>query len=71
MLATDGASRGLDVKDIDVVVNFDMPMTINDYVHRIGRTGRAGSTGVAYTMVSSSDDRHLIKSVIDVMNKSN
>lgn len=45
LLATDVASRGLDVKDIDVVINYDMPNCIEDYVHRIGRTGRAGAKG--------------------------
>jgi ATP-dependent RNA helicase DDX5/DBP2 len=45
LIATDVASRGLDIKDIDVVVNYDMPKVIEDYVHRIGRTGRAGAVG--------------------------
>ena len=45
MIATDVASRGLDVKDIGIVINYDMPNTIEDYVHRIGRTGRAGNKG--------------------------
>jgi ATP-dependent RNA helicase DDX5/DBP2 len=42
LIATDVAARGLDVKDIKMVINYDFPMTIQDYVHRIGRTGRAG-----------------------------
>ena len=42
LIATDVASRGLDVKDITVVINYDMPTCIEDYIHRIGRTGRAG-----------------------------
>ena len=41
------AARGLDVKEVQLVVNFDMPNNIEDYIHRIGRTGRAGATGVA------------------------
>jgi ATP-dependent RNA helicase DDX5/DBP2 len=45
LVATDVASRGLDVKDISVVINYDMPNTVEDYVHRIGRTGRAGAKG--------------------------
>lgn len=44
-VATDVASRGLDVKDIRHVINYDMPNQIEDYVHRIGRTGRAGAKG--------------------------
>jgi ATP-dependent RNA helicase DDX5/DBP2 len=47
LCATDVAARGLDVKDIRLVINFDMPNNAEDYVHRIGRTGRAGATGVA------------------------
>jgi len=42
LVATDVASRGLDVKDVQVVINYDLPQQIEDYVHRIGRTGRAG-----------------------------
>lgn len=49
LIATDVASRGLDVKDITVVVNYDLPTNIEDYVHRIGRTGRAGAKGTAYS----------------------
>ena len=43
----DVAARGLDVKEVQLVVNFDMPNNIEDYIHRIGRTGRAGASGVA------------------------
>ncbi|KAM7463193.1 hypothetical protein LguiA_031314 [Lonicera macranthoides] len=55
LVATDVAARGLDVKDIRVVVNYDFPTGVEDYVHRIGRTGRAGATGVAYTFFSDVD----------------
>ncbi|RAL46626.1 hypothetical protein DM860_004905 [Cuscuta australis] len=58
LVATDVAARGLDVKDIQVVVNFDFPMGIEDYVHRIGRTGRAGASGMAFTFFSDRDARH-------------
>ncbi|EAZ51368.1 hypothetical protein [Cryptosporidium parvum Iowa II] len=47
MIATDVAARGLDIKDINFVINFDFPNQIEDYIHRIGRTGRAGATGVS------------------------
>lgn len=50
LVATDVASRGLDVKDVKYVINYDMPKQIEDYVHRIGRTGRAGCTGISYTL---------------------
>ena len=58
------------MRDIDVVVNFDFPQTIADYVHRIGRTGRAGSKGFALTLVSTSDEKHLLKGLIKVMSDS-
>lgn len=51
LLATDVASRGLDIQDVTHVINFDVPESYEDYVHRIGRTGRAGKTGVALTFV--------------------
>eukprot|EP00191_Tetraselmis_sp_GSL018_P000959 CAMPEP_0177609298 /NCGR_PEP_ID=MMETSP0419_2-20121207/18998_1 /TAXON_ID=582737 /ORGANISM="Tetraselmis sp., Strain GSL018" /LENGTH=518 /DNA_ID=CAMNT_0019104181 /DNA_START=121 /DNA_END=1677 /DNA_ORIENTATION=+ len=57
MLATDVAARGLDVKDIKVVVNYDFPGTVEDYVHRIGRTARAGASGVAYSFMTASNAR--------------
>jgi len=57
MIATDVASRGIDVKDIKCVVNFDFPGSIEDYVHRIGRTGRAGARGMAHTFFTRDDAR--------------
>jgi ATP-dependent RNA helicase RhlE len=51
LIATDVASRGLDIPDVSHVINYDMPATIEDYTHRIGRTGRAGKSGVALTFV--------------------
>ncbi|KAK6160945.1 hypothetical protein DH2020_004326 [Rehmannia glutinosa] len=55
LVATDVAARGLDIRDIRVVVNYDFPTGVEDYVHRIGRTGRAGATGVSYTFFSEQD----------------
>mmetsp|Transcript_78026 Transcript_78026/g.242395 ORF Transcript_78026/g.242395 Transcript_78026/m.242395 type:complete len:253 (+) Transcript_78026:1-759(+) len=55
LVATDVASRGLDLPGIDHVVNYDMPLNADDYVHRIGRTGRIGNNGVATSLVSLSD----------------
>ena len=52
LVATDVAARGIDVKDITHVINYSLPQTYDDYVHRIGRTGRAGKTGYALTFVS-------------------
>ena len=55
LVATDVMSRGIDVAGVDAVVNFDVPMDPEDYVHRIGRTGRAGATGHAYTFVAPDE----------------
>ncbi|KAI9591501.1 P-loop containing nucleoside triphosphate hydrolase protein [Syncephalis fuscata] len=56
LVATDVAGRGIDIKDVSLVVNYDMAKTIEDYTHRIGRTGRAGKQGVAITFLSNSDE---------------
>ena len=58
MLATDVAARGLDVKDVTLVINYDFPAKMEDYVHRIGRTGRAGAKGAARSMFAAGDARH-------------
>lgn len=55
LVATDIVSRGIDIDDIDLVINFDVPHDAEDYVHRIGRTARAGSDGCAITLVSVDD----------------
>ena len=59
LVATDVAARGLDVDDVDVVFNYDIPLDPEYYVHRIGRTGRAGKTGVAYTFSSGRKSRNI------------
>ena len=56
LVATDLAARGIDVEGITHVVNFDMPATVDDYTHRIGRTGRAAKTGDAFTFVTHEDE---------------
>jgi ATP-dependent RNA helicase DeaD len=55
LVATDVAARGIDVEDLELVVNYDLPYDAEDYVHRIGRTGRAGKRGMAVTFVSGRD----------------
>ena len=57
LVCTDVAARGLDIKDVPAVFNFDVPFNAEDYVHRIGRTGRAGASGLAVSFVASSDQR--------------
>jgi ATP-dependent RNA helicase RhlE len=57
LVATDVAARGLDIKDVPAVFNFDLPFNAEDYVHRIGRTGRAGASGIAISFVAPSDGR--------------
>ena len=59
LVATDVAARGIDVHDLELVVNFDLPYDPEDYVHRIGRTGRAGKHGMAVTLVSGRDLRKI------------
>ena len=56
-VATDVASRGIDVDDVDAVFNFDVPEENEYYIHRIGRTGRAKKHGVAYTLLSDFPSR--------------
>jgi superfamily II DNA/RNA helicase len=55
LVASDVAARGLDVKDVSHVINFDVPWQPDDYIHRIGRTGRAGATGIAITLATKED----------------
>jgi len=62
LVATDIAARGIDISDLPHVVNYDMPNTASDYVHRIGRTGRAGSRGEALSLVSR-DERGLLRDI--------
>ena len=54
-MATDVAARGLDIPDVEVVINYSFPLTTEDYVHRIGRTGRAGKKGVAHTFFTQQN----------------
>ena len=58
LIATDVASRGIDIKELSMVVNFDMPNTQEIYTHRIGRTGRAGAKGIAVTLVNTQEEMY-------------
>ena len=68
MVATDVAARGLDIVDLPVVFNFDVPFNAEDYVHRIGRTGRAGASGLAVTLVTR-DDARLVSDIEKLIKK--
>lgn len=69
-MATDVAARGLDIPHVAHVVNFDLPNDIDDYVHRIGRTGRAGNTGLA-TAFFNENNANLARPLADLMQESN
>ncbi|GFH21465.1 uncharacterized protein HaLaN_18775, partial [Haematococcus lacustris] len=58
LIATDVAARGLDIPHVAAVVNYDFPTGVEDYIHRIGRTGRAGATGESYTFLTFEDGKH-------------
>jgi ATP-dependent RNA helicase RhlE len=62
LVATDVAARGLDIEDLPVVVNFELPWNPQDYIHRIGRTGRAGATGLAISLVCI-DETDLLRGI--------
>ena len=61
LIATDVAARGLDISDLPMVINYEIPSAPEDYVHRIGRTGRAGALGVAISLVSSDEEKYLLE----------
>ena len=63
LVCTDVAARGLDIKDVPAVFNFDIPFNAEDYVHRIGRTGRAGASGLAVTFVGGGNDARLLADI--------
>ena len=61
LIATDVASRGIDIEDLDVVINFDLPNISETYVHRIGRTGRAGKKGTSYSFCSIDEKKYVVE----------
>ena len=67
LIATSVAARGLDVKDISTVVNYDMPNEIDEYIHRIGRTARIGHKGRAITFLEDGRDRRHVPSLINIL----
>ena len=69
MIATDVASRGLDVKDVDVVINYELPLTFDDYVHRVGRTGRAGKKGLSFSFLHPESEGFLVHDLMAFLTK--
>ncbi|EOA9036012.1 DEAD/DEAH box helicase [Vibrio harveyi] len=68
LIATDVAARGLDIQQLEQVVNFDMPFKAEDYVHRIGRTGRAGKSGLSVSLMSR-DEEYLLHAIENLLDK--
>ncbi|MEW6991898.1 DEAD/DEAH box helicase [Colwelliaceae bacterium 6441] len=66
LVATDVAARGIDIHDLNVVINYELPYVAEDYIHRIGRTGRAGNEGIAISLMSPSEE-WLLQAVEDVL----
>ena len=71
LVATDVAARGLDVEDIRMVVNFDFPNDMESYIHRIGRTGRAGKKGIAISFFVIEKNGRVARSLIDILKRTN
>lgn len=67
LVATSVAARGLDIPKVKHVVNFDLPSSIEEYVHRIGRTGRIGNKGVATAFFNKAKDAHLARGLVKVL----
>ncbi|NXV83569.1 DDX4 helicase, partial [Atlantisia rogersi] len=67
LVATSVAARGLDIENVQHVINFDLPSTIEEYIHRIGRTGRCGNTGKAVCFFDNNTDGHLAQSLVKVL----
>lgn len=67
LIATSVAARGLDIPEVKHVVNYDLPSSIDEYVHRIGRTGRCGNLGKATSFYSHDSDSALVKSLVRIL----
>ena len=69
LVATSVAARGLDIPEVKHVVNYDLPTSIEEYVHRIGRTGRIGNKGLATAFFQSDRDTSLARSLVKVLSE--
>jgi len=70
LIATDVAARGLDVPNVKWVINYDLPSTIDSYIHRIGRTGRCGNTGTAISFVGNKENKNVIRDLLSILKES-
>ena len=70
MVATAVAARGLDIPNVTHVINYDLPTDIDDYVHRIGRTGRAGNTGLS-TAFFNRNSRNIARDLFEILREAN
>ncbi len=70
LIATDVAARGLDIPQVEYVINYSFPLTVEDYVHRIGRTGRGGATGISHTFFTDFD-KQLAGALVAVLQEAN
>ena len=68
LIATDVAARGIDIVNVDAVINFDLPNVPETYIHRIGRTGRAGKSGIAFSFCSA-DETSYIKAIQELLQR--
>ncbi len=66
-MATAVAARGLDIKDVTHVINYDLPKAIDEYVHRIGRTGRVGNTGLAVSFYDAAENGALSRDLVRIL----
>jgi len=66
LVATDVAARGLDIPNVVHVINYDFPGDIDDYVHRIGRTGRAGHNGLATSFLNDRSNKKAVQDLVDI-----
>lgn len=67
LVATSVAARGLDIKDVTDVINYDLPSSIDDYVHRIGRTGRVGNLGAATSFYDPDRNHEIREALVDIL----
>lgn len=70
LVTTSVCARGLDIKNVSHVINFDLPKSIDDYVHRIGRTGRVGNKGKATSLFDEENDKALVPELIRILKQS-